>query len=515
MLGCVSALSDLLAARTSLNEAQIAHVQRLVGEWQLLADLAFSDLLLWVPAEVSSEGDVTFLCAAQCRPTTGPTAYLFDQVGSLLYGHRAAPLRVALQEGRIYREGEAYWDGDLPIRREAIPIRVDGIVVAVLGRDSNLASVRSPSQLELVYLQSAADLSAMVAEGSFPGPESDGEDGSARRRRGHAGRARRDDHLCQSECALGIPTAWRDRQRPRRADRQPHAAAGTRGRSFDGAALGSALEAVMSGGRSTLLELDGAGASVAFRALPLCPRGEALGALVLVQDVTEVRRRDRALLSKDATIREIHHRVKNNLQTVAALLRLQARRVSVPEARVALEESMRRVTSIALVHETLSVSIDEEVAFDDIVDRLLEMLADVMGSTGRVELRRTGTFGEIPAEAATALVLVLTELVQNAVEHAFTPGDAGHVEVSAERGSRYLSVAVTDDGTGLPPGFAAETSDRLGLQIVRSLVTAELGGGLQLQSRPDGAIRYPRRGLHAARPPQRSTSWLSLRCLLM
>lgn len=486
MLRCVSALSDLLAARTSLKDAQIAHVQRLVGEWQLLADLAFSDLLLWVTVEMSSEGDVTFLCAAQCRPTTGPTAYLFDQVGSMLHGHRAAPLRIALQEGRIYREGEAYWDGDLPIRREAIPIRVDGIVVAVLGRDSNLASVRSPSQLELVYLQSAADLSAMVAEGTFPGPESDGEEGprvgdgvmrvgvdgtityaspnalSAFRRLGVTGNV------------LGEPI---DSLTP---------AAEPEGESFDGAALASALETVMSGGRSTLLELDGAGASVAFRALPLCPRGEALGALVLVQDVTEVRRRDRALLSKDATIREIHHRVKNNLQTVAALLRLQARRVSVPEARVALEESMRRVTSIALVHETLSVSIDEEVAFDDIVDRLLDMLADVMGSTGRVELRRAGTFGEIPAEAATALVLVLTELVQNAVEHAFTPGDAGHVEVSAERGSRYLSVAVTDDGSGLPPGFAAETSDRLGLQIVRSLVTAELGGGLQLQSRPDG-----------------------------
>ncbi len=177
MLGIVSVLSDLLAARSSLDEPQIAHVQRLVGEWQLLADLAFSDLLLWVPVEVSAgSGDVTFLCAAQCRPTTGPTAYLYDQVGSLLYGRRAAPLRVALKEGRIFREGESYWDGDLPIRREAIPIRVDGVVVAVLGRDSNLASVRSPSQLELVYLQSAADLAAMVAEGSFPGPESEGED---------------------------------------------------------------------------------------------------------------------------------------------------------------------------------------------------------------------------------------------------------------------------------------------------------------------------------------------------
>ncbi len=490
MLGIVSVLSDLLAARSSLDEPQIAHVQRLVGEWQLLADLAFSDLLLWVPVEVSaSSGDVTFLCAAQCRPTTGPTAYLYDQVGSLLYGRRAAPLRVALQEGRIFREGEAYWDGDLPIRREAIPIRVGGVVVAVLGRDSNLASVRSPSQLELVYLQSAADLAAMVAEGSFPGPESEGEDTDGPRVGDGVMRVGLDGTITYASPnalsafrRLGV-TGNLLGEPVDSLTTGPH----TETDSFDDAALGSALEAVMSEGRSTTLELDGAGASVAFRALPLRPRGEPLGALVLVQDVTEVRRRDRALLSKDATIREIHHRVKNNLQTVAALLRLQARRVSVPEARAALEESMRRVTSIALVHETLSVSVDEEVAFDDIVDRLLEMLADVMGSTGRVELKRTGTFGEIPAEAATALVLVLTELVQNAVEHAFTPGQGGHVEVSAERGPKYLSVAVTDDGTGLPPGFAAEASDRLGLQIVRSLVTAELGGGLQLQSRPDGA----------------------------
>ena len=105
-----------------------------------------------------------------------------------------------------------------------------------------------------------------------------------------------------------------------------------------------------------------------------------------MQDVTELRRRDRQIMSKDATIREIHHRVKNNLQTVAALLRLQARRVALPEARAALEESMRRVQSIALVHETLSVSIDESVDFDEIVDRLLVMLSDVMGSAGRVRV---------------------------------------------------------------------------------------------------------------------------------
>ena len=108
------------------------------------------------------------------------------------------------------------------------------------------------------------------------------------------------------------------------------------------------------------IEADAAGATILFRALPLRPQGEAAGALVLVRDMTEVRSRDRALLSKDATIREIHHRVKNNLQTVAALLRLQARRTENAEARQALQESVRRVASIAIRITTSSPTVRVE-----------------------------------------------------------------------------------------------------------------------------------------------------------
>jgi two-component sensor histidine kinase len=191
-------------------------------------------------------------------------------------------------------------------------------------------------------------------------------------------------------------------------------------------------------------------------------------------------------MSKDATIREIHHRVKNNLQTVAALLRLQARRVSVPEARIALEESMRRVSSIALVHETLSVSMDETVDFDDVVDRLLGMLSDVMGSTSRIEVSRTGSFGDIPAEVATALVLVLTELVQNAIEHAFPGRETGLIEVIAARARGRLTVTIRDDGVGLPADFTVVSSDRLGLQIVQTLVSAELDGTVEFSAHDGG-----------------------------
>src|SRR6185437_13590738 len=124
-------------------------------------------------------------------------------------------------------------------------------------------------------------------------------------------------------------------------------------------------------------DVEAGDAVIALRALPLLPGGEHIGAVVLVHDVTELRRRERALLNKDATIREIHHRVKNNLQTVAALLRLQARRMGVEEARNALEESVRRVSSIAVVHETLSGSLDEAVRFDEVADRVLSMITEV------------------------------------------------------------------------------------------------------------------------------------------
>src|SRR5581483_5168800 len=104
-----------------------------------------------------------------------------DQVGVLVRGPRLAALRTALTEGRIFREVDPDWEGDLPIRREAIPVRYGGEIIAVLGRDANLASVRAPSQLELVYLQSAADLAAMVADGTFPSPDVRPEEGAGPR----------------------------------------------------------------------------------------------------------------------------------------------------------------------------------------------------------------------------------------------------------------------------------------------------------------------------------------------
>jgi two-component sensor histidine kinase len=235
-------------------------------------------------------------------------------------------------------------------------------------------------------------------------------------------------------------------------------------------------------------EVDGKGSVVQLRAIPLIVGGSRTGALILVRDVTELRRRERELMTKDATIREIHHRVKNNLQTVAALLRLQARRLRAPEARAALDEAVRRVGSIALVHETLSHTPDEVVDFDDIADRVAMMAGEVSAPEVRVIPKITGSFGLLSAAVATPLALVLTELLQNALQHGFpAPAkDQGLLEVIAVREQERLTVTVADDGVGLPDGFDLDSTTSLGLQIVRTLVVSELGGRLRIVPRPDG-----------------------------
>lgn len=484
----MSTLSELLARHTRLPGAAVTHLQRVVAEWQLLADLAFADLLMWAPLNAADQAE-EFLCVAHVRPTTGPTVHPDDLVGTRASDSERLWLSKALRHGSILREEQPSWLLGVPVRREVVPVRLGERWIAVLGREANLAVPRVPSQLEIAYLGVAADLCQMLVDGTFPDTDTtpDLQGGP----RAGDGLLRVDPHGIVIYASPNALSAYH---------RMGHAAE-LRGERlalltrtlisdpFDGAEVAQRILGAIQGSPSTRIEAEAAGATMLFRALPLRPRGAPAGALVLVRDVTELRSRDRALLSKDATIREIHHRVKNNLQTVAALLRLQSRRTANVEARQALQESVRRVGSIAMVHETLSMSLDERVDIDEVVDKVVAMVAEVSGEESRVVIRREGEFGILAAELATPLVMVLTELVQNALEHAFEPGSRGEVVLRAERSAGSLQVTVSDDGRGLPVDFSLSRAERLGLQIVRTLVGSELQGSLELQrGQPRGTV---------------------------
>src|SRR3712207_1509834 len=379
----MSSLSERLT-RGSASPSQVDHARRLVADWQLLADLSFADLTLWVPLQNGA-----WWCVAQVRPLTAPTSQPEDLVGSEATGVAAEPLVRAHREERPITEGDPDWSGVAPRRREVIPVRHDGVVVAVLAKDTNLAATRSRSPLELPYLDTAADLALMFAAGTCPPRMLDDAEMSPRVGDGlvrldGAGRA-----------VYASPNALSAYRRMGVVGDVVGAdlAAVTRQVSADrvaGEAVAASIGAAVAGRFPDPMDVENDAATMLVRALPLQAPGGEEGALVLVRDVTDVRRRDRALMTKDATIREIHHRVKNTLQTVAALLRLQARRMTEPAARAALEESVRRVASIAVVHETLAGSREDVVEVDDVLDQVLPMLGDVTSVGPRPEVRRVG-----------------------------------------------------------------------------------------------------------------------------
>jgi len=484
-------MHDLVREQTSLQPEDLEWLHLIVADWQIMADLSFADLVLWVP----TADETQYVAVAQMRPNTGPTSYVDDLVGHVVPRGRRPLLDQALDEGRIVREGDPEWREAVPVRVESIPVRRGDRVIAVIARNTNLLTARTPSRLELTYLQTASDLAQMIATGRFPLPNS----------RSHLDAMPRvGDGMLRLDAdglvTYASPNAVSVFHRLGLATELVGAHLGKlcADLAVSTGPTDEALIETASGRKARDTELaNDRGAAMRLRSIPLRPSGERIGALVLIRDVTELRRRDRELMTKDATIREIHHRVKNNLQTVAALLRLQARRLDEPRGKAALQEAVRRVGSIAIVHETLSQTLDEQVDFDEIADRVLSMVVDfsAAGSLGRtsggvpaepVRPRRVGSFGVLGATVATPLAMVLTELLQNAFEHGLDGGAGTLLEVNALRRGDRLCITVVDDGRGLPLGFDPRSAGNLGLQIVRTLVQGELGGEFDMRAREGG-----------------------------
>jgi two-component sensor histidine kinase len=213
-------------------------------------------------------------------------------------------------------------------------------------------------------------------------------------------------------------------------------------------------------------------------------RSRPTGAVVAIQDVTDELQKEQELKIKTAMIQEIHHRVKNNLQTIAALLRLQARRTGSSEVADQLRESVGRIISIAVVHEFLSHEETSVINIYEVSNRILaEVRTGVLDYTRPINLRLEGTRSfTLPAQQATSCALIINELVQNAVEHAFVGLPGGSIVVRLAEQGDSLYIEIQDDGRGLPPDFDPLHQGGLGLQIVRSLVREDLKGEFELKN---------------------------------
>ncbi|MGH2746626.1 MAG: sensor histidine kinase [Actinomycetota bacterium] len=472
----MATLADRIRRVSDLSQEEAEHLRGLCSSWQVLADLSFSDLLLYVKVR----GQEAFQICAQLRPLTAQTLYPEDMVGTKVTQPEQPIVERAWREGRIWSQQDPVLLDGIPIRMDAVPVHRAGRVTAVITKEGSPATSRRPGRLEQVYLDAAEVVSEMICDGRFPFadlPEGDwprvGEGLYVLDDGGHVTWA--SPNALSSLHRLGVR-------------------ANVLGKHLDALGLGiTPVRDALSTQRVLDGELVRGDTHVRLRVMPLIREGRSAGALALARDVTEVRQKERVISVKDATIREIHHRVKNNLQTIASLLRLQTRRLHSEEARAALTESVLRIGSIALVHETLSEQPSEVAEFGEVARRIAGMVGEGLLMPDRaIEIKVAGSTGLLGADLATPLAVTVTELIQNAVEHAFVDGRPGTIGVELSHDRRGLTIVVWDDGVGI--SGAAQKGARLGLQIVRSLV-AELGGTFELTS--DGgtraAVRIPAR----------------------
>ncbi|GAA1744123.1 PAS domain-containing protein [Rothia terrae] len=477
----------------------------LVGDWQIIADTAHGDLVLWLPTQFESTvmhlrdypvgptQDSNFTAVAQVRPSTVHTLFYKDLINQQMKPQLRAIAHRVWKTQQTERFADSETIAGLDMQTTAVPLIRNGRTLAVLTLHSETVKPRQRTHVELVYRELADELLRMTSRGIWP--EFSAPVGSSR------GNPRVSDGLitvdAEGNVTFASPNAVSIYKRLGfEEDLETHSLTSiTRDLLPQGDQVDETLPLVLAGRMPWRSEIRTHTVSVTFRAIPL-RRATALGeerfgAIILCRDVTELRRREMELMTKDATIREIHHRVKNNLQTVSALLRLQARRMESDEARQGLEQAMRRVATIATVHEALSQGLTQNVNFDGLIERQFHLAAELASPGQHVRTVLTGEFGALPSKFATPLALVINEVVANAVEHGLGT-ETGTVTMDAHRSvnsraEQTLTVTITDDGRGMGVkkiessgvGTYSSSGDGLGMQIVRTLVASELNGSIR------------------------------------
>lgn len=478
--------AELARLHTQLDGSAFAHLQKLMASWGVLSDLSFADLLLFVPV---SGSETKYVVLGQMRPTTSQTLHRDDLVGSVIDEVDRPLVARAYRQGEIV-EGEVAAEHHERARSQCIPVRRQGEVLGVLCREAALTVGRRTGELERTYVETFDRFARMIVNGTFPF-EGDETDDSESPRVG--------DGVTLLDAGGRIEYAS-----PNAINALHRMGINTNSEGMRLEELGIEQRAVATSfatGLPVTEEVERRpDVIVQLRCLPLLDGEKVTGAIVLMRDVTDLRRRDRLLLSKDATIREVHHRVKNNLQMISSLLRLQARRLESDDGRLALAEAERRLQAIARVHDILSREGMEQVPFDEIVDDLVRVAADSAFSIEQaVEFAVQGEVGDLPAPVATPLAVVLQEVLQNAIEHAFVtdrgePQIGGRIELNLSNDGLTALIVVTDNGRGLPEGFTIESSPSLGLSIVRSLVSGQLNGTIDMHRTAKGTevvLRVP------------------------
>jgi two-component sensor histidine kinase len=486
-------MNQIYALRQALGDKDRALLLRIEASLPILADLSRADLLLYLfrvgPATEA-------LVVAEAKPHSVPAIYPESLLGKAVTPQEEPVIFRALSHGHSESGISSVMVRGTVTVREVFPVRgPSGLIFGALNIETNLVERERHRHRSPVFRQALADLQQMALRGELEGVESlspfwehDGilfvdQEGQIRYVSGVAETLYRKLGYADSLLKCNI----RDLE--------------TNESVFYEAVLQK--RCVEREHQEKQLTWVRKGIPI-FTPLPrgwrrrLLQRGhyerKLGGVLLTVHDETDARRKEQELRIKSAMIQEIHHRVKNNLQTIAALLRLQARRMEYPEAQERLEESVNRILSVAVVHEFLSHDEGSTINMKEVSQRIVELTEQgIMDPSKGIKLLLKGFDVSLPAQQATACALVINELLQNAVEHGYTDRVGGCISITLARNDREVRIEIADDGEGLPPGFDLNQSATLGLKIVQTLVKEDLKGTFELSNGKGvrALVRFP------------------------
>lgn len=452
-------------------------LQRLAPCLSMLADLVRGDVFLYEPGGAPDSATI----AAIAKPTTVPSINTGLAVGCVVTSTDEPAILRVLNRGTFAKHGRRLRVQGHPIIQDVYPIRNGARVIGALAIEITPAEGERQKHKSVIYRRAIDRLRRLVVAGQVQGAanlsrlsEHDGPlvvdgDGQIIYISSLAEQLYRKVGYSYSLLRHFISELQTDESVFYKAQEG-----------------GICVEQIVQEGAYTWLK----------RAIPLggqldshlwdLVRGhvEVDNAIILtIHDVTEEVRKERELKVKSAMIQEIHHRVKNNLQTIAALLRLQARRTGSTEVGSMLQETINRILSIAIIHEFLAHQASNDVNMREIAQQIVsEVTRSILDPEKRVHFTLEAADVYLPTQQATSCALVLNELLHNTVEHGFAQANEGSVEIRLHLAGERIILDVIDDGLGLPTSFNLRSTDSLGLQIVQTLVREDLKGTFQLVS---------------------------------
>lgn len=485
----------------TLDERHVGRLDEVARGMPITADLSRSDVLLLRPVN-----DDRMVVVAQAQPHSIATLHSENLVGRVMT-EDDAPLVLEAGRRRKFLRGHRELIREAPVMQEARPVfGADGALIGVLNIETSLIQLERHRQRHIAFRRAVEWLKAMCVAGELANcaplssfSEWDGVllvDSQHRivylsgiannfyRRLGYMEdlRNRRLSYLNTSDEAMVAEAL--SGQKP--VERE----VAERGYIWIRKVIPVWPPATLVGRFETLLS----------RPRPL---SDTRSALILIHDATEERRKIEELQVKNTMIQEVHHRVKNNLQTIAAMLRMQSRRAAEGGTRQALNEATSRILSVALIHEFLSLDQHQTINLREVCQRIVSQTREIMVPGKQINFTVEGPAIYQPSQQATACALVINELVQNALEHGFADREQGRIQlILADLGDR-VQIDICDDGDPLPETFDLNSPASLGLQIVRSLVESDLRGTIRLKNRQDdvvATISFPKMAVSRGSP---------------